>query len=266
MMDSDASETTSSTTSLSSVRYRRADMDHKLRNFNSLVSGLADGQIIILAEDSKDNNRIIAWAKIQPIGYAAIPDDDALAFEDDDNYNSNYYSKLQQREVVSSISDMIESDVNEQIWEEFEDDPTTIPNGLASLPWTKEYRAASEAAAKRRERREKMMDMEEQYARRNRPRVWELSLEKKSETNEDLIQEELLRTVLEEQSRQQYNDNDEIYVLTPLSLVPLFVQEEYGFIEVQQELIPKRISLKLLRCNIAAKLLGREQSFCLKKR
>jgi len=41
---------------------------------------------------------------------------------------------------------MIESDINEQLWEEVEDDPTPIPNGLASLPWTSEYRAAYMAA------------------------------------------------------------------------------------------------------------------------
>ncbi len=257
------------------IRYRRADPNDKLpTTYDSLIPSSTGDQIILLAEDSK-NNRLIAWAKIQSLGYAVIPDSisagSTQVFEDDDNYNSKYYNSMQRREISSSVSGVIESDVNEQIWEEFEDDPTPIPNGLASLPWTSEYRAASKAAAKRRERRDKLMEREEQIAKRNRPRIWEMSFERVNDqewkqSDSHVIESELLQKVLEEQSKQQYNDNDEIYVLTPFSMVPLFVQEQFGFVEVRQELIPSMLSFKLMRRNVSAKLFRREESLCLKQR
>lgn len=262
-------------TSSPGIRYRRADPDDKLpTSFYTLIPTSTADEIIMLAEDSKKNN-LIAWAKIHSLGYAVIPDSTSAAstqvFEDDDNYNSKYYNTLQRREVASSVSDVIESDVNEQLWEEFDDDPTPIPNGLASLPWTSEYRAATKAAAKRRERRDKLMEREEQFAKRNRPRIWEMTLERVNDQeweqcDSHIIESVLVQKVLEEQSKQQYNDYDEIYVLTPVSLVPLFVQEQFGFVEVRQELIPNMLSFKLMRKNMSAKLFRREESLCLKQR
>ena len=272
---SNTDETCTSSAPSPSIRYRRADQDDKLpKTFDSLIPNSTADQIIMLAEDSKYNNRLIAWAKVQSLGYAVIPDSTAaaptLVFEDDDNYNSEYYNTLKRREVASSVSDVIESDVNEQIWDEFEDDPTSIPNGLASLPWTSEYRAASTAAAKRRERRDKLMEREEQFAKRNRPRIWELTFERVNHQEEEQcdssIESELLQKVLEEQSKQQYNDNDEIYVLAPFNLVPLFVQEQFGFVEVRRELIPSVLALKLMYRNMSATLFRREESLCLKQR
>lgn len=269
---SNTDDSSTSSASWSNLRYRRADPDDKLpKTFDTLISDSASDQIIVLAEDSKKNkNRLIAWARIQSLGYAIIPDATTTAsipvFEDDDNYNNKYYNTLQRREVVSSVSDVIESDVNEQLWEEFEDDPTPIPTGLASLPWTNEYRAAYKAAANRRERREELMERGEETEKRNRPRIWELSLEVVN--NQKLKQYEsdkLLQTLLEEQSKQKYSDNDEVYVLAPLSLVPLFVQKQYGFVEVRRELIPSMLSLKLIYRNMAAKLFRREESLCLKQ-
>ena len=275
---SNTDESSSSSSTLSRVRYRRADPDDKLpKTLDSLISISATDQIIVLAEDSVkiiNNNRIIAWAKIQSIGYAAIPDATTTAsaqvFEDDDNYNNNYYNSLQRREVVLSSTGMIESDVNEQLWEEFEDDSTPIPTGLSSLPWTSEYRAASNAAAERRERRDKLMEREERFSKRNYPRIWEMSLERVSDQDwkqyQNDIEMVLVQKVLDEQSKQQYDDNYEVYVLTPLSLVPLLVQEQFGFIEVRQELIPSVLSLKLMYRNMSAKLLRREEVICLKQR
>eukprot|EP00985_Skeletonema_marinoi_P026715 scaffold20945_cov73-Skeletonema_marinoi.AAC.1 len=79
------------------------------------------------------------------------------------------------------------------------------------------------------------MEREEQFAKRNRPRIWEMSFERihdQERTQYEIdIESKLLQKLLEEQAKLQYNDNDEVYVLTPLSLVPLFVQEQFGFIE-----------------------------------
>lgn len=199
----------------------------------------------------------------------------------DDNYNTKYYNSLQQREVVKSATDMIESDINEKIWEEFDDDSTPIPTGLSSLPWSSEYRAASRSAVKRRERRELMMKQEEEYATRNRPKIWELTFvpfnervidniidnniddhQNNRQQYKNMIQLELLQQILQEQSKRQYNQNDELYAVVPLSLVPLLVQERFGFKEVRQ--VPNLIALKMSLKNAASKLLlGGEENICL---
>jgi hypothetical protein len=237
-----------------------------------------EDDITVVAEDIQTNKRITS-AQLISLGYASIPASSST-FEDDDNYNTKYYNSLQQREVVESATDMIESDINEQIWEEFDDDPTPIPTGLSSLPWTNEYRAASRSAVKRKERREMMMKQEEEYAKRNRPRIWELSFSPFSERvinnivdniddhqndrqqckNE--IQLELLQQILQEQSKRQYNKSDELYAIAPVSLVPLLVQERFGFVEVRQ--VPKLISMKMSFKNAASRLLlGGEENICL---
>ena len=239
----------------------------------------SEDDITIVAEDIQTNKRITS-AQIISLGYASIIPASSSTFEDDDNYNTKYYNSLQQREVVKSATDMIESDINEQIWEEFEDDSTQIPTGLSSLPWTSEYRAASRSAVKRKERREMMMKQEEEYAKRNRPRIWELSFisfnervinniidniddhQNNRQQYKDEIQLELLQQILQEQSKRQYNKSDELYAITPVSLVPLLVQERFGFVEVRQ--VPKLISMKMSFKNAASRLLlGGEENICL---
>ena len=239
----------------------------------------SEDDITIVAEDIQTSKRITS-AQIISLGYAIIPASSST-FEDDVNYNTKYYNSLQQREVVKSATDMIESDINEQIWEEFDDDSTPIPTGLSSLPWTNEYRAASRSAVKRRERREMMIKQEEEYAKRNRPRIWELSFipfnervmnniidnniddhQNNWQQYKNMIQIELLQQILQEQSKRQYNKNDELYAITPLSIVPLLVQERFGFVEVRQ--VPKLIAIKMSLKNTASKLLlGGEENICL---
>jgi hypothetical protein len=235
----------------------------------------SEDDITIVAEDIQTYS-----FQIISLGYASIIPASSSTFEDDDNYNTKYYNSLQQREVVKSATDMIESDINEQIWEEFEDDSTQIPTGLSSLPWTSEYRAASRSAVKRKERREMMMKQEEEYAKRNRPRIWELSFisfnervinniidnmddhQNNRQQYKDEIQLELLQQILQEQSKRQYNKSDELYAIAPVSLVPLLVQERFGFVEVRQ--VPQLISMKMSLKNAASKLLlGGEENICL---
>lgn len=247
-------------------------------NYRRVVT--SEDDITIVAEDIQTSKRITS-AQIISLGYASTVPASSSKFEDDDNYNTKYYNSLRQREIVKSATDIIESDINEQIWEEFDDDPTPIPNGLSSLPWTNEYRAASRSAVKRRERREMMMKQEEEFAKRNRPRIWELSFKPFNErvmnniidNNIDNHQNnrqqykheihlELLEQILQEQSKRQYNENDELYAISPLSLVPLLVQERFGFVEVRQ--VPKLIAMKMPFKNAASKLLlGGEENICL---
>ncbi|KAL7538902.1 hypothetical protein ACHAXR_009540, partial [Thalassiosira sp. AJA248-18] len=112
--------------------------------------------------------KCVGWAHIRSLGYAGVSlsTADPSQFEDGDDFDN---TSLARRDVQSALS--IEEDVDEILWEEFEDDPIEFPNGLASLPWTKEYRAASEAATDRLLRRERLLELE----RANRPKLWELS-------------------------------------------------------------------------------------------
>jgi len=76
------------------------------------------------------------------------------------------------------------------------------------------------------------------------------------------IQLELLQQILQEQSERRYNKNDELYAITPVSLVPLLVQERFGFVEVRQ--VPQLISMKMSLKNASSKLLlGGEENICL---
>lgn len=54
----------------------------------------------------------------------------------------------------------------------------------------------------------------------------------------------------------------ELYAITPLSVVPLLVQERFGFVEVRQ--VPQIIAMKMSFKNAASKLLlGGEENICL---
>lgn len=99
---------------------------------------------MIVAEDTKTGERV-GWAQIRSLGYAGIGESngDTSLFEDDGTDDS----ALNRRNIQTLPT--IEEDVDEEMWQEFEDDPADFPNGFASLPWSKEYQAASQSARDR---------------------------------------------------------------------------------------------------------------------
>lgn len=128
--------------------------------------GISHKNNLIIAEDMRTGDRV-GWAQIRSLGYAGIESSTtntvgSSQFEGDND-------SLNQRNVQSTLT--IEQDVDEEIWQEFDEDTTDFPNGFSSLPWTKEYRAASQAATDRLQRREKMLELELAA----RPKLWELS-------------------------------------------------------------------------------------------
>ena len=63
-------------------------------------------------------------------------------------------------------------EVDEEIWDEFEAaDNAVVPSGLASLPWSAEYRALAAAARTRRERRAALLTRESDLT----PQLYELA-------------------------------------------------------------------------------------------
>ena len=130
------------------------------------ITGISHKNNLIVAEHTATGERI-GWAQIQSLGYAGVSTYPAQ-FEDGDEATG---IALSQRNVQVQSTLSIEEDVDEEMWQEFEDDPLDFPNGLASLPWTKEYRAASQAASDRISRRE--LKLQAELAAR--PKLWELS-------------------------------------------------------------------------------------------
>jgi len=98
----------------------------------------------VVAVDNNKSKRPIAWAQIRPLGTAQ---------RDPSTYNARPGSFDAQR------------DADDTMWQEFEEDENAIvPVGLASLPWTKEYRAFAQAAKRRRERRAEIIEREKATA------------------------------------------------------------------------------------------------------
>eukprot|EP00559_Dactyliosolen_fragilissimus_P007983 CAMPEP_0184870418 /NCGR_PEP_ID=MMETSP0580-20130426/37389_1 /TAXON_ID=1118495 /ORGANISM="Dactyliosolen fragilissimus" /LENGTH=216 /DNA_ID=CAMNT_0027372467 /DNA_START=250 /DNA_END=896 /DNA_ORIENTATION=- len=97
-----------------------------------------------------ETGKRVGWVQIRPLGPSMV---------DPNTFDSS----------PGSID--LENAVDEDIWEEFEKEDIDFPNGLASLPWTKEYRDAAASAAERRDRRAMLMSAKRMEA----GQIWELA-------------------------------------------------------------------------------------------
>ena len=69
-----------------------------------------------------------------------------------------------------------ELDIDDQMWDEFENDNTiVVPNGFSSLPWKKEYRAFANAATERQQRREQIQTERARAKEGSSIDIWELA-------------------------------------------------------------------------------------------
>jgi N-acetylglutamate synthase-like GNAT family acetyltransferase len=192
----------------------------------------------VVAEDIQSGDRV-GWAQIRPLGSSGT---------DSSRYNSS----------PGSIGTTIEDDVDDTILEEFENDTNIeFPNFWSTLPWSKEYRAASKSANERRERREQLVAEEEEKTQRRQPQLWELASvyvipEKRSEG----IGSNLVRSVLE-QHRQSFRKGggDDVYALT-LSRTVDWYTKLFGFVEEKK--IPKPMEFEVAAGNVITKLMGNE--------
>jgi ribosomal protein S18 acetylase RimI-like enzyme len=144
----------------------------------------------------------------------------------------------------------IEQEVDDIMWEEFEDDPTPIPTGLASLPWTEEYRAASRAADQRVARRKEVLQMELEDA----PTLWELSsVYVIPEYRRRGVGSELVRQVLTRQYAQNKQGKD-VYALTLAKNVKWYTQ--FGF-KIEEQ-VPDQMMFEMNAGKVITKLIGEE--------
>jgi GNAT superfamily N-acetyltransferase len=177
-----------------------------------------------------DNDRPIGWAQIRPLGTAQ---------RDPGKYNSKPGSFDVEREA------------DERMWEEFEDDETCkVPVGLASLPWTKEYRAFEEAARKRRERREAIIEREKARA----PMLYELaSVFVQPEYRGMGIGTELIQRVLQRHVNRGRALSD-VYLLTLATTVAWYYN--FGFEVIPEDEVPAQMAFEIAAGKLITRLIG----------
>ena len=152
-------------TNKSNVEYRRGKASDNpiiawtlAKNFqNPLGISAASSYLIAVNVDNEndDKTKVVGWAQIRQLGTA--------------QRNPGRYD-------ARPGSYDLEQDVDDQMWEEFENDNAIqIPTGFASLPWSKEYRALEANVAKRQARREELVEQRKQERRKTQTPIWELN-------------------------------------------------------------------------------------------
>jgi ribosomal protein S18 acetylase RimI-like enzyme len=152
-----------------------------------------DSKRFVVAVDPMNDNQIYGWAQFRPTGFNL--------------QNAQEYDAL-------PGSGSIESDIDDEIWQDFEDDPADFPNSAASLPWTKEYKEFSKASSKRREKRMQLMDRAEMQRIRGQNQLWELaSVFVKPKWRNRGIGRELIQRVMAKHAMVERSSRD-VYLLT----------------------------------------------------
>ncbi|EJK60213.1 hypothetical protein THAOC_19468, partial [Thalassiosira oceanica] len=218
-----------------------------LHSFGRLINPLSDEEdSIVVAEDIKTGRRL-GWAQIRSLGYASL---------DEDGAGENYSAGSSLR-ITSSAS--VEEDVNELIWQKFEEDPVDFPAGLRSLPWTEEYRLASKAADERLQEKEKVLDAE----RKSRPRLWVVSpIHVEPVAMEEGIGSALLSQVLSFHMLRRSVGDPGASVFAIVSEKNLNCYLSRGF--KKQDYVPDPMKWSHAIANFKARLRGEEEPVCVR--
>ena len=212
----------------------------------------------VVVEDVATGDRV-GWAQIRSLGPAGT---------DPSTFDS----------APGSISaDNVEDDVDDVMWEEFENDPSAdFSSWWSTLPWTKEYKAAFNTAEERRERRAQLLEQEEtRINKRGRgqepPQLWELaSVYVIPERRSEGIGSDLVRSVLD-QHLQFGRGKEAVYALTLSSTVEWY-RSNFGFVQVDDDEetetstgggIPKPMAFEVAVGTVITKLMG-NQLVCLR--
>lgn len=201
----------------------------------------------VVAEDSKTGERL-GWAQIRPLGPAEV---------DPEVMNSQPGS-------IRTIT--LEDEIDDVMWDEFDEDPDADFSGgwKSTLPWTKEYKNAMQAADRRLERRAELAATEE--ARRKNspaPQLWELaSVYVVPSRRSEGIGRALVRSVLD-QHKEFGRANEAVYALTLSSTVDWYSQH-FGFVSIDDPNdVPKPMAFEVAAGTAITKLMG-NQLVCLK--
>uniref|UniRef100_A0A7S1BYV7 N-acetyltransferase domain-containing protein n=1 Tax=Corethron hystrix TaxID=216773 RepID=A0A7S1BYV7_9STRA len=224
--------------SLDAIIYRPGTKTDELQISLTMAQNLMnplgiDFKRFIVAASSTNEKELYGWAQLRPIGFS---------IRDASTYNS----------LPGSGS--IEDEIEEDIWDEFEKDEVDFPNGFASLPWTKEYKNAAVASAKRRERRAYLEKKAEKEKIRGQNQLWELaSVYVLPEWRKKGIGSELTRRLMEKHTKAGRKGKD-VYLLTLDSTKSWY--RDFGF-EVTDE-PPASMALEIAAGGILTKFVGGE--------
>ena len=201
----------------------------------------------VVAEDYLTGDRL-GWAQIRPLGPAGV---------DPSVLNSR---------PGSIPSTTLEGEVDEAMWDEFEEDQDADFSGgwKSTLPWSKEYRSAMDAAQRRTDRRAELLAKEE--ARRKNvatPQLWELaSVYVIPECRSEGIGRALVKGVLE-QHRNFGRANEAVYALTLSSTFDWYATN-FGFVSVEDPNdVPTPMAFEVAAGTAITKLMG-NQLVCLR--
>jgi len=200
---------------------------------------------LIIAEDITSKERV-GIAQIKSLGYTG----EGIESSNDDKFEDN--SSLKSIDIQTRLS--IEDDIDEEMWQEFEEDHVEFPNGFASLPWSKEYRNASRAADKRIKQRERKLEVELQ----SRPKIWQLSIVYVvPKYRRQGIGSSLVNQVMRRQATSKQRGRN-VYALASAKTIQ-WMEKQFGFAVEDQ--IPTSLSMKI---NIG-NAIKRDDKVCLKK-
>lgn len=189
-----------------------------------------DASRFLVAEDrQKPGGERVGWAQLRPLGPAVA---DPATFDSPPG------------------SGDVERLTDDEMWDKFEDEGPDFPNGMASLPWTKEYRAASEAAKKRREGRTSIRA----GVRSEAGQLWELaSVYVLPKYRGRGVGSELVRRIMREHLLLDRSAAD-VYALTLESTLGWYA--ELGFSKTDEDEIPSPMRFEVAAGSVITKLIG----------
>jgi GNAT superfamily N-acetyltransferase len=196
--------------------------------------------VMAVVDDLSDTKKqsLVGWAQLRPLGPAAV---------DPGTYNA------------APGSFAADDEIDQEIWQEFEESPVNFPNGFASLPWSKEYRAASLAAKERREGRTQTQLVERaKHQKEEKFLNWELaSVYVLPEYRNQGIGSELVKKLVEKHTNAKGRPLSTIYLLTLKSTMDWY--QQFGFeLLPDDDAPPQQMNLEIVAGNLITKAIGEE--------
>jgi len=191
----------------------------------------------LVAVNSKNDKELYGWAQLRSIGGRS-----SQLIRDPSVYNSLPGSKSLERDIDDEMMDDF-----------FENDDIEMPNGFASLPWTKEYRDFAQAAAMRRQKREYLLETAEKEDMMDRNQLWELaSVYVLPQYRNKGIGSELIRRIMAKHVMINERRSQDVYLLTLDSTKDWY--RKFGF-ELTNE-PPASMSLEITVGEILTKMMA----------
>jgi GNAT superfamily N-acetyltransferase len=237
----------------SSVSYRRGQKADEWTIATTLAKQLMNPfsvkasrfVVATITDDRKDSPQetLVGWAQIRPLSSSTMRD----PYQYD----------------ASPGSYTLDQAVDDELWLEFEeDDSVQVPSGWASLPWTKEYRDFSQQAKKRRERRNELVQRQQQQAENDVDTLpfWELaSVYVRPEFREQGIGSQLVQQCLQTHAVQNKRPIvDKVYLLT-IRKRSFWYATKFAFeIVSDPSSIPKFMQLEMAAGGFISKIIGED--------